>query len=232
MTGIGELYLVEIVFVLIGTIALWNKNRRIFTLLITWILNAPVAAAILATPHALRDSFMLPPLILLSAFGFSKIMEISKKNIRYICLILAGAFWLTQFVFLLDKLYFLSPIKYGTFWSYPAKAAVTLANDNKGKYDYVFLSDKIDNVQYAYPVYNKVDPNIVIAENKTPFDFGKYKFRKYGNVYITDIPDTEVVTFVESIKGSVLYVGDPTEKIDSPILEKINSPTGCRCCLS
>jgi len=226
MTGIGELYFVEIVLVFIGMVALWNKERRVFIFVVSWIFIAPVAATLMITPHALRDSFMLPPLILLSAFGFSKIMEIEKKNVRFVSLGLIGMIWLVQFVFLLDKLYFLAPTKYGTFWSYPAKAAVAIANQNIGKYDYIFLSDKIDNVQYAYPVYNKIDPRLVIADNQTQYDFGKYKFRKYGNVYITDIPDTEVAGFISSIKGSVLYIGSPTEKISSPILQTISSPTG------
>jgi 4-amino-4-deoxy-L-arabinose transferase-like glycosyltransferase len=226
MTGIGELYLVEIALVFIGMVSLWNKEKRVFIFVLSWLLLAPVAATLLITPHALRDSFMLPPLILLSAFGFSKILEIEKKNIKFISLSVVGIVWIIQFVFLLDKLYFLAPTKYGTFWSYPASAAVTMVDQNIGKYDYIFLSDKIDNVQYAYPVYNKIDPRLVIAENQTQYNFGKYKFRKYGNVYITDIPDTEVSGFISSIKGSVLYIGDPTEKIISSTLQEINGPTG------
>ncbi|HUC95014.1 MAG TPA: glycosyltransferase family 39 protein [Candidatus Saccharimonadales bacterium] len=229
MTGIGELYLVESVLIFIGLITLWGKDdRKLFVFLISWLLIAPVATALLITPHALRDSFMLPPLILLSALGLSKIVEIEKKNVRYVYLGLVGIFWLVQFIFLLDKFYFLAPVKYNEFWSYPAKAAVTLADNNKNQYDYVFLSDKIDNVQYAYPVYNKIDPNIVIAVNKIPFNFGAYKFRKYGNVYITDIPDTEVGDFVDSINGTALYIGDPTEKINSSKLEMVDGPTGSK----
>jgi hypothetical protein len=226
MTGIGELYLVEMALIFIGMISLWNKDRRAFVFILSWLLLSPVAGALLITPHALRDSFMLPPLILLSALGLSKIVEIEKKNFKYLCFVIIGALWLIQFVFLLDKLYFLSPIKYETFWSYPAKAAVTMANDNKGKFDYVFLSDKIDNAEYAYPVYGKIDPKLVIAENQNPYNFGKYKFRKYDNVYISDIPGTEVGNFISGIKGSVLYIGNPSEKITNSGLEKIESPTG------
>jgi 4-amino-4-deoxy-L-arabinose transferase-like glycosyltransferase len=228
MTGIGELYLVESIFIFIGIIALWNKNKRLFIFLISWILLAPVAAALLIIPHALRDSFMLPPLILLSSLGFVSMLDNKNRIMKTISLGMIGVIWLIQFVFLLDKLYFLSPIKYNEFWSYPAKAAVIMANENSSQYDYVFLSDKIDNVQYAYPVYNRIDPNIIISENKTLNNFGKYMFRKYDNVYITDIPDTEVGNFVDSIKGTVLYIGDPIEKINSPMLEKVDGPTGSK----
>ncbi len=228
MTGIGELYLVEIVLILVSLVILWNKNRKIFIFLVSWIFLAPVAAALLITPHALRDSFMLPPLVLLSAVGLSEITDIRNRRNKLLFFLLIGAPWLLQFIFLLDKLYFLSPVKYYNFWSYPAEVAAGIANDHMRQYDYIFLSDQIDNIQYAYPVYNKIDPNIVIAANKTLFDFGKYKFKKFGNVYITNIPDNEVVNFINSINGSVLYVIDVTENVEGTVLNRVYSPTGQR----
>ena len=228
MTGIGELYLVESVLVFIGIIGLWNKNKRLFIFIISWILFAPIAAALLITPHALRDSFMLPPLALLSALGFTLILSEKNRFVRIAALGLIGAVWLMQFVFLLDKLYFLSPVKYNEFWSYPARAAVTMANNDASQYDYVFLSDRIDNVQFAFPVYNKIDPAAVIAENKSPYKFGDYEFRKYGNVYIVNVPDTRVSGFINSIDGSVVYIGSPLEKIDGLAIEDINGPDGMK----
>jgi 4-amino-4-deoxy-L-arabinose transferase-like glycosyltransferase len=228
MTGTGELYIVDAVLIFVGLVALWNKDRKHFVFLVSWILIVPIATALLIIPHALRDSFMLPPLILLSACGLLMIVRNGNKIVGRISLALIAVFWLAQFVFLLDKLYFLLPIKYNEFWSYPAQAAVEIADFNKNQYDYIFLSDKIDNVQFAYPVYNKIDPRQVIAENQNPFSFGEYKFRKYGNVYITNIPDTLVGDFVNSIKGTVLYIGDPKENINSLLLEKIDGPTGVR----
>jgi hypothetical protein len=228
MTGIGEMYFIESIFVAIGFLVLWNKNKRLFVLLVLWLLVAPIATAFLIFPHALRNSFMLPSLILFSTLGLSEILKIEKRDIRYISFGLISIFWFVQFIFLLDKLYFLSPVKYNEFWSYPAKAAVTMANNKSRQYDYVFLSDKIDNIQYAYPVYNVIDPNIVVDQDKTPYDFGKYKFRKYGNVYITNVPDTEVADFIANIGGSALYIGNPLEKVNSLNKEEINGPSGTK----
>ena len=103
---------------------------------------------------------------------------------------------------------------------------MTVANESQGNYNYIFLSDKIDNIEFAYLIYNQIDPSLVIAENKNAGDFGKYILRKYGNVYITSIPDTEVSGFVDNMNGSVLYTASPTEKIESSILEMVDGLTG------
>lgn len=220
MATIGEFYLVESILILIGLVSFWQKKKRIILFIILWIVLVPVPTAIIDLPHALRSSFMLPPVIILSSLGL--ITLINSKNRL---LIPVAIIFLIQLTFFLQKLYFLAPIEYNSFWSYPAKLASMYAQDNKEDYKYVILSDKIDNIEFAYPVYAQVDPRIVISQNKTKNNLGDYQFKKFNNVYVGYIPDAEVEKFTNSLGGG-LFIGSNSTKDYLKNYDTIKSPDG------
>jgi 4-amino-4-deoxy-L-arabinose transferase-like glycosyltransferase len=165
----GMLYLVDLPLLFVGIFYL-AKSREL-KLLLAWILIAPLAPMLIGEAHGLRSDLILPPLILISAFAISKL---SKPFA-----VASIGLMLVQLVFILNAVYFLAPAKFATFWSAEAKSASLWAikNENKGKK--VVLTTKIDNIEYAYPVYAKIDPNLVIMQYE--------KFPKiYGNVTISD----------------------------------------------
>jgi hypothetical protein len=131
----------------------------------------PLATMLVGDAHGLRSDLMLPPLILISSFAISKL----SRNLSIISIGLI----LVQLIFILNAVYFLAPAKFATFWSAEAKntSLWAIKNENNGKK--VVLTTKIDNIEYAYPVYAKIDPNLVIAQ------YGKYP-KVYGNVIISD----------------------------------------------
>lgn len=165
----GMFYLVDLPLLLVGILYLF-KIREL-KLLSAWILIAPLASMLVGEAHGLRSDLMLPPLILISSFAISKLSK--TFVIVFVGLILA------QLIFILNAVYFLAPGKFATFWSADAKNASLWAikNENNGKK--VVLTTKIDNIEYAYPVYAKIDPNLVIAQ------YGKYP-KVYGNIVISD----------------------------------------------
>ena len=71
-----------------------------------------------------------------------------------------------------DRFYFVAPKKDARFWSYPAKKAAILALKNRDKFDYVILSNDIDNMEFAYPTYARIEPKEVIAQNQNPQKIG------------------------------------------------------------
>lgn len=211
MAGTGSFYIAELISIFFGMGYLFRKNylkKLIF--LISWILLSPVATSLISDPHSLRSSFMLPPIVLLSAVGLYYLWTLRKKllikGLIFVCLF--G--FLIQFIFISGNLYFISPNKYSRFWAYPARKATEIAVQNKEKYNYIFLSDRIDAIEFAYPVYAEVDPTKVLEQNKSQTQIEEYKFRRYGNVYIGYIPDSQVEGFTGSLEGSVLYIG-PSE---------------------
>lgn len=207
MSTMGEFYVVEMFFVLLGVIYLIQYKKKNFIMLLFWLLIAPIPAALLLEPHALRSSLMLPPLILFSALGadyFYKILILNKK--RWLLLPIIIIFFVNAIIFF-DRHYFLAPTKYSNFWAYPAKLASEIAIDNSNKYDYVIISDRLDSVEFAYPVYKQVHPSLVIQQNFQKIPLGRYLFNKYKNVYVGPVPDSDAERFLESLGKSILYIG-------------------------
>ena len=208
MATMGGIYFADLILIFIGLVVFWYKERRTVLFLIFWLLLAPIPTAIVDTPHALRSAFMLPPLILFSAIGLANVINYKNKVFLVLILLL----FIIQFIFFIQKLYFLAPKEYSNFWSYSAKLASEIAKENKNQYDYIILSDRIDNIEFAYPVYTKIDPKIVISQNQERVLLNDSRLKKFDNVYIGYIPETQVEEFIHSLEGSVLYVGSSGDK--------------------
>ncbi len=224
MGTMGGLYTVEIILLIIGILTFWQKSRKTILFLLLWIIIAPVPTAIVDWPHALRSSFMLPPLIILSALGLITLLDRKKKLVIF----LIAFFFFIQFIFLVQKLYFLAPNEYSNFWSYSAKLASGIAASEKNNYDYIILSDRINDMEFAYQVYSKVDPNEVIAQNKKRVDLMNYQFKKFDNIYIGSIKEKEILNFINNLPGSVLYLGTKAEGenlSDYQVIKSLNQET-------
>lgn len=202
MATMGEIYLADLPLILIGLLIYWAKYKKIILFLLFWVVIAPIPSAFIDFPHALRSSFMLPPLIFLSVLGFTAILRFKNKLLINLVVLL----FIIQFIFFAQKLYFLAPNEYSNFWSYPAKLASQIALENKNKYNQIILSDKIDNIEFAYPVYAKVDPNLIIAQNRKKFLLKDNYIKEFDNVYIGYVPDNQAENFINSLKGSTLYI--------------------------
>lgn len=202
MATMGEFYLADGLLILIGILNLW-KNKKIILFLLLWIILSPIPTAFVGNPHALRSAFMLPPIIFLSACGLITILN--KKN-KIVIGVLATVF-IIQFIFFTQKLYFLAPKEYSNFWAYDAKQASEQALQDKKNYDFIFLSDKIDNIEFAYPVYAKIEPLQIIEQNKTKFSINGLKFKKFDNIYIGNIPEEELDQFLENVDKRTLFIG-------------------------
>lgn len=203
MATMGEIYLTEFILFFTGLISFWSRYKKILTMFLIWLFLAPIPTALVDVPHALRSAFMLPSIIMISALG--AVTLINKKSMFFLTGI--GILFLIQFVFFAQKLFFLAPYEYSNFWAYPAKEAFEIVKLEKDNFNYVLLSDKIDNIEFAYPLYAKIDPAIVISQNQKKEELGGYQFKKFDNVYFGYIPDSEIENFILNLDGSVLYIG-------------------------
>lgn len=222
MATMGELYAVEIVLIVIGLLNFWQKERRTISFLLFWIFIAPIPTALIDLPHVLRSSFMLPPLLLLSALGLSVILTNKNKTLLFIISLI----FIIQFIFFIQKLYFLAPMEYNNFWSYSARIASEITKQNINNFKYILLSDEIIDIEFAYPVYAKVDPSVVISQNNKKTILSNLSFKRFGNVYIGYISNKEIQNFIQNLDGSVLYITtlDGLKYLKNP--EKIVSKDG------
>lgn len=207
MATMGQLYFIESILICVGLLSYWTKARRTLLFLIIWIALAPIPTALVDLPHALRSSFMLPPLIILSSLGLCTIANQKNKILFFVTML----FLAIQLIFFLQKLFFLAPSQYSTFWSHSSKVASEIAMQNKNNYDYIILSDRIDAVEFAYPTFARINPTEVIDQNRNKIKLDKYLFKKFDNVYIGAIPNSALEDFLDNIAGKILYIGDPSD---------------------
>jgi len=184
----GYFYLIEILFISAGVLTLIKKSQvKNLKFTVGWILITPLATALLLEVHGLRNSFYLPPLILLSAYGLSRFLK-SGRMLRL------GVFgiWFLLFVFYLERVYFLAPGKHSEFWLAGVKEASQIAIKERNNQSWIILYDNSGNSKTAYPVYAAIDPQLVIIQKDQ-------LVKKYDNVYITSEPP-------EPIPGSGLLI--------------------------
>lgn len=225
-TVMGEFYLVDLILIIFGAIYLFKKNKTFFKVFSGWILIAPLSASLVGDPHALRSSFMLPPLIIFSSLGlYFLFFKRKKRNYRVLILGLVLIFIL-QFGVFLDRLYFLSGKQFSFFWDYPAKEASLIAFKNKDKYQYILLSTKINSLELAYPVYATVNPDLVISRYRKRAILGNYYFKKFDNIFLGEVADQELTKFLNNLSGSVLYVGSPQEALYLKNFQVVKGPGG------
>lgn len=143
--GIGELYLIELPFLLLGIWFLFKKQkeeiRRLFGL---WIVLAavPVSMTFDSIPHALRNLVVLPSYQLLAASGFISFLTVVKKKRKiFLSLIsfsvIAFAF---QFICYLNLYYQKYPINYSRDWQYGYKQVLKYVAENQNGYDRVIIT--------------------------------------------------------------------------------------------
>lgn len=219
----GGFFWVDILLIAIGIVYLSKTDKKLLGLLLGWILIAPIPTSLVGSAHALRSSFLLPPILVFSGLGLYNLWGARRKaRLQLVLTVLTVSFFI-QFIYFLDRFYFVAPQKDARAWSYPAKEAVTLALKNQQKFDYLILSNDIDNMEFAYPVYAKLNPNLVIEQNQNPTKIDEFKFFKYQNIYIGSLPNTRVMEFIKSLPGSVLYIGAQKEQ---PYLENYKTIQG------
>ncbi len=213
-SGMGVVYFVEIITLIFGLLVLLSSKFSLKILLLGWLLIAPIPTTLLLESHSLRNSFMLPPILMISALGITYLLENQKNKANKYLLALVAVGFIWQFIFFFQNLLFLDPATHSSFWSTSAKEAVTLVNMEKQNYDYVLLSDRLDNSEFAYQVYTPVDPNIEIKQFKNKYDLYGLKVKKIDNVYIGGFKSVETAELMKKLPGRVLYIA-PNENQNS-----------------
>lgn len=79
----GQMYLIDLLFVVLGFVAVTRVFDKRWALILWWLSVAPVAAALtFQSPHALRSQNMVIPLVLISAYGFTYSISWFRKSFK------------------------------------------------------------------------------------------------------------------------------------------------------
>ena len=189
--GMGLLYLWELPFVFIGIIALLRlKEKRSTAVIFSWLLIAPIPAAItFDVPHAVRTLNFLPIFQILVAFGlltsyvFIK-QHISFSFVRYavmgifaLCIAFSFSYYLNQYF--VQQNYF-----FAKDWQYGYKEIISEVESRKDMYGKVIVSSEVpmDQSYIFFLFYLRYPPEryqreAIYHANGTDHAFGQYEFR-------------------------------------------------------
>lgn len=197
---VGQLYLIEAPFLVIGILALFLTDPRIAGLLLFWIIAAIIPAATAReTPHALRLLNSLPVWQIFVAYGiyFSMSKAKSQKSIVLVnasCLLLI-VLYLLSFAYYLHSYYRHYPNEFSAEWQYGYKQALEGIGPIQSKYDRIVITESIGR-PYMYTLfYTKTDPHELFRTKDASFDaagfYHVYGFSKYrfGGALPDTIPD-------------------------------------------
>lgn len=211
----GMFYLIELPFLIGGFWYLLRFQRKIVFFLIGWLLLAPIPAAFVGRPFAVRSLAMLPAPFIVVSFGIQyillKIMKFSKMYGKIFLLFTIFSFIISLLNHQL-RYYFDYPVYGARWWGWENKAAVDLSLKNKDSYDYVFISNYYSGAELAYAFYTGYDPlayrkahseRVVLADDKG--------FIKLGNVFFGSLHIDDKRLKENLIPPKSYYIGRPDE---------------------
>ncbi len=203
---VGQLYLIEAPFLILGALYMFATYRRIAWFLLLWLLLAIVPAATAReTPHALRIETSLPVWQIVIAYGilsFYTAMGQAKRN-RYLFAVFF--LYLASFGYFLHAYYAHYAKEYSSEWQYGYREALRAVSAVESTYDTVVITERIGRPYMYVLFYTRYDPRLLWTTKDALFDgagfynvygFGKYRFTREG---------------VGSYRGRVLYVLPPEQ---------------------
>lgn len=189
----GQIYLIELPFLLIGLIFLlkstiYNLRSKIF--FIAFLLIAPIASSLTyQAPSALRALSLVIPLSILITLGiysfFSLICKTKFINLILIVFILIYGYFIAYYF---DAYFIHYEKRYSYAWEYGFDQLVPYLESQKNNYDQVYVTNKYDQPYILFLFFSKYPPEKIQSEIKltTPDQYGfstvlnydKYHFEK------------------------------------------------------
>lgn len=187
---VGQLYLWEFPFFIIGILFLIKKKEGYWWLIPLWLLLAIIPAGTAReTPHALRTETALPTFQILTAYGVSTALLFLTGIKTKFNFIKPAVIGIVVVALLLNVLYFFNsyivhyPREYSKEWQYGYKDAISYIKAEQDKYDKVFFTSELGRPHEYLLFYLQYSPEkfrqTAVVE-RDPFGFVNVKsFDKY-----------------------------------------------------
>ena len=203
--SVGEMFIWDIPFVVIGILFLVKKREGNWWLVPLWLLIGIIPAATAReTPHALRIEASLPMFQVISAYGFIMLLSLVKRFKNLITVVLIGLLLINLAYFCHD--YFAHyPAEFSGEWEYGYQQSIAYVQSVEKNYDNIQITNELGRPYIYYLFYTQTLPadyrkTAVIHRDAFGFvtveAFGKYLF-----------PDNYNYTLSKSKK--VLYINTP-----------------------
>ena len=184
---VGQMYLWDLPFFIIGIFLIFRKKEGNWWLVPVWLMVGIIPAATAReTPHALRIEATLPTFQVLTAYGFSQFLFITKKMKHFKMLVAFLGFLLfANFFYFFRNYYVHYPYEFSGEWQYGYKDSIEYVKSVRNSYDKVYITNELGRPYIYYLFYTKTDPSIFRERSSVRRDvfgfvtvdgFGKYQF--------------------------------------------------------
>lgn len=203
---IGQMYLWDLPFFVIGIIFLFRKREKNWWIIPVWLLLAIIPAATAReTPHALRIETTLPTFQILTAVGVSTAI-LFLKNKKWRFLLTPGISIVVFLILCFNFLYYIHgyythyKTEYSGEWQYGYKDSIAYVKDNQKQYDEVWITDELGRPYIYYLFYLQIPPTVFrqqVDVKRDAFGFvhinavGKYKF--FGDMDYSHVSNKKIL---------------------------------------
>lgn len=184
----GMFYLIEAPFFVLGFLAMYQRNRKLWTLLFIWILIAPLPTALVGKAYGLRSLALLPIPMIFTSYGIVTMFDYIKNqyparalhislSLIIIAFAISGINWLIRYGYIYST--------YGYYWyDGMIKDSIMYALRESPHYDHIFISKIYGKTEMYFAFYTRMDPaqyqrcsrHKVIYEREEMVQCGKYFF--------------------------------------------------------
>lgn len=187
---VGQLYLWELPFLILGCLLLFKKKEGYWWLVPCWLLAGIIPAATAReTPHALRIAATLPTWQILIAFGvvgflewFEKIKL--KKALRSSIIVFIFSLLVLNLIYFQHGYWRHYPIKYSGEWQYGYKPAIEFIKEVESEYDEIRFTNKLGRPYIYFLFYLQKDPQEFWQEAEVEREvFGFVKVKNFGKYH-------------------------------------------------
>ena len=206
--AVGQLYLWDLPFLVIGILFLFRKKEGYWSLLPWWLfLGIIPAATARETPHALRIETVLPTFQILIAYGLVNFQNNLKGKLMFNKKLLLGGIYgilFINFLYFTHSLFTHYPKEFSGEWQYGYKNSIEYVKSVKDNYDRINITNQLGRPYIYYLFYTKENPEVFrrgAQIKRDPFGFvtveGYKKFRfvndpnvvKAGKALNINLPD-------------------------------------------
>lgn len=158
--AVGELYLIEMPFLLLGCYFLIKNREKKLLVIVFWLILSLIPASFtVTTPHAIRTLSGLGSWQIITAYGVINFFaSVKNRKTKLMLLVTCCLILIINIVYYLHTYYVHYPKESALDWQYGYKEAISYIKDNYSKYDRIIISDVYGRAYGYLLFYLKYEP--------------------------------------------------------------------------
>lgn len=225
-SGNGELYLIYLPLFLIGLFAFFKERKRYQKFLIYLMVIAPLPVTITRdSQHAIRLLFLMPIILMISAFGLSGFIswlnkQFKRRLLKIFIYVFLLVIFIFNFTFYLHQYFWHYPQESWRYWAYGYQEAMQGINQLEKNYDQVLINNTYEPSllwflfwrQYPPQDFRKNLTDLQYQKNILPgFDAFKLDKFYFGKISDEFVKQGGVAKVLNENKNSLFLVSQTKE---------------------